>query len=32
VRGKTKEALEKFVDENDLNNHPRLRELRIYQA
>ena len=31
VRGKTKEALEKFANENSLNNHPRLRELRIYK-
>lgn len=29
VRGKTREALEKFVEVNKLNTHPRLRELTI---
>lgn len=29
VRGKTREALEKFVDLNNLRKHPRLRSLDI---
>lgn len=29
VRGMTQEALEEFVEENDLKNHPRLRSLTI---
>ena len=29
VRGMTKEVLEKFIDENDFRNHPRLRKLTI---
>lgn len=32
VRGMTKESLEKFAEENDLYNHPRLRELTIEQS
>ena len=29
VRGKTRAALEKFAEENDLNTHPRLTKLEI---
>jgi hypothetical protein len=29
VRGMTKEALEKFIEVNDLKTHPRLRRLTI---
>ena len=29
VRGMTREALEKFVEANDLRTHPRLRSLNI---
>jgi len=31
VRGMTREALEKFVEMNDLRGHPRLRSLEITQ-
>jgi hypothetical protein len=29
VRGMTREAIEKFVDQNDLRRHPRLRRMTI---